>query len=546
MEDPSKSVSTALPCVVQVGFAGSRRLFDNPPVDADVEAQWNSVVLEHVLRSLDEMRVKLALQPQHFLCGISQIACGADTIFTRACSAREVPQRIFLPQALDDYLSASSSNGEPDFTPTQEKEARSLLTSPHIIQERVVSFSQDRSDRFRETNAQILRVSDVVICLLRVDAEGKAGGTNELLQRASEVKIPALEIRVGVADGKPVCQDYWHVDGANMPPSIPKPLTKVKFARSGDALPSSEEYCVSLKKLVSTQAKLQQRLFKYAAVLIIAAHILATFCATVALALHGLGGHGEHESHPASLAESLIPWLLGVELVLLAAGFVIHQYLHHSKAASVWANARVVAELSRSIQAIHPRHLYLEHLFRLPLPHRFRSLLRTLSVLHLRSTRTSRNDPWKARRDTYVSKRIDHQIDFYEKGLAIDKRRLKRFRRCFLVFSTLAMAATAAKLYLILYATGEQPIAAWPQLLGTLAIMMPVLAVAGLSWLAALDCEARVETFEETHAFLHRQQKFLACADTGAEFDRLIIETEAVLLGEVINWFSRRANTGVT
>lgn len=83
-------------------------------------------------------------------------------------------------------------------------------------------------------------------------------------------------------------------------------------------------------------------------------------------------------------------------------------------------------------------------------------------------------------------------------------------------------------------------------LLGILAIVLPVVAVSGLSWAAAFDCEARIETFAETGGFLRRQRPVLEMADTEAEFERLLVETEMVLLGEIANWYSRRANTHIT
>jgi hypothetical protein len=53
------------------------------------------------------------------------------------------------------------------------------------------------------------------------------------------------------------------------------------------------------------------------------------------------------------------------------------------------------------------------------------------------------------------------------------------------------------------------------------------------------------ETFGETLDFLTREWKMVVVADTGAEFDRLVIETETVLRGESANGYIRRAYTGV-
>ena len=105
------------------------------------------------------------------------------------------------------------------------------------------------------------------------------------------------------------------------------------------------------------------------------------------------------------------------------------------------------------------------------------------------------------------------------------------------------MAATAFKAALLLKHVNNESLLA---VLGSLAVTLPVLAVGGLSWTAAVDCEARVQTFEETLHFLRRQRPYLEQAASGPEFDRLLIETETVLLGEISNWYSRRSNKNVS
>ncbi|KFI23212.1 hypothetical protein [Nitrosococcus oceani] len=276
----------ALPCVVQIGFAGSRQLFEKPPADPDAERQWRNTVEQYLVKSLGELPRQLKLSSHHFLCGISQIACGADTLFSRACQTLQIPQRLFLPQPAGDYLAAASSSGTPDFTPAQRREAESLLASEHIIQQRVISQSPDRTERFRETNAEILRVSDAIVCLLRDDSQDKAGGTNELLERAKAIGVPALEIRIAVQNSHPVCHHTWHSnsDRPFRPPAVPEPLDQFSLLAGEEKFPATPNGSSDWKEFASGWAKKHQQLFRYAAALIITLHILATLCATVALA----------------------------------------------------------------------------------------------------------------------------------------------------------------------------------------------------------------------------------------------------------------------
>src|SRR5688572_4565999 len=134
----SDTPAPGLPLVVQVGFAGSRALFDertHPQVRVDDFSDAMLVDLKERLRALPS---QLGLSERHFICGLSQLAIGADTIFTRALLELNWPQRFFLPQNRDDFLAAVGSDGKPDFDARQRDAARTLFESPHAIQERVV------------------------------------------------------------------------------------------------------------------------------------------------------------------------------------------------------------------------------------------------------------------------------------------------------------------------------------------------------------------------------------------------------------------------
>ena len=475
-----------LPCAVQLGFAGSRQLFVEAEMDDKSRAQLDAKVVLYLSGCLGRLRQQLRLETNHFLVGMSQMACGADMLFARAClqsTPQPIPQRIVLPQHRAAYLSAIGSNGSPDFTPEQRADAEALLNEKHIIEERVVSHSADRRTQFVDTNTEILRVSDVLICLLRQASPALAGGTNELLERAKVRGTPCLEVRVGLVNGEPTFAEVWHHLDENssfLRPHLPPELNQGSIHLPTEPLPTITEYCELLKKLVSTQAKGHQQLFKFAAVAIIATHTLATVCATLAVAWHS--GDSHHE--PFSLFSSgPIPILLIIELIFLAVGFAVHRHLHHSQAARLWAVARVVAELARSSRALEGHQLYLQYLFRLPLPHHFRFLLRTLNVLHLRSTWSLRNDAWQPRRDYYIVNRVDDQIRFYEQRLAEDERRLWTCKWAFTICSLLAIGATLLKLLVTIQSHPPETLLT---ILGSLAIILPVLAVSGLSWAAAL------------------------------------------------------------
>jgi hypothetical protein len=178
---------------MQLGFAGSRLLYAATPASAAQAATWDAQVksgLEAVLRAL----------PAPPSAGVSQVAIGADTVFTRACQALGIAQRVLLPQPLDDFLAAGEP-GAPDFDPAQKAVARALLASPHIVDVRVASAATDRAQRFEDTNAEIVRASDALLCLLREGAGALRGGTHDLIGRARAQGKPVAVYEVVLRDG---------------------------------------------------------------------------------------------------------------------------------------------------------------------------------------------------------------------------------------------------------------------------------------------------------------------------------------------------------
>ena len=331
-----------LPCVVQLGFAGSRRLFEDPPTDSEKLAELHLAVETFLTERLARLSNELKLDRNHFLVSISQVASGADTDFTKACRTLKIPQRICLPQHREAYLSAKDGDRNPDFKPEERAESEALLAAEHIIQERVVSHSSDRSVQFKYTNVEILRVSDVIICLLRENASNKPGGTNQLLERARSRGTAVLEIRVSLKDGKPAFREQWHNIDPNDPnhefktPRLPDELVKLKLKKPTAIPPSRDEFCETLDKFASQQADKNQFRFKFAAVVIISTHAFATLLATIAVAFHSVANaHGKLPETGASvtadfLAEMAIPLMLAFEVISLLFGFFVHRDLHHS------------------------------------------------------------------------------------------------------------------------------------------------------------------------------------------------------------------------
>jgi hypothetical protein len=539
----------ALPLVVHVGFAGSRFLFDrrdHPKVDADA---FERAVQAELVKHLRALPGTLHLTPRHRLCGVSQVAIGADTAFTRACAELGLDQRVLLPESREAYLAAVGTDGTPDFDGRAREAARELLAGAHIIEERVVSQASDRHARFEDTSAAIARISDVVVSVRRHGATPKPGGTLSLLERAELRGHPVLDIVVAVGPGgAPRFTSAWRQEKTFRPPSFTTDLAALGAgsapARPDGAPPSADAYAQTLKRVAGDRARSRQTVFTYAAFIIIVTHVLATIFAVIALVVHG---------------GAAIPLLLGGELLLLGAGFYVHQLLHHAQAAREWALARLVAEIGRSAHAARGVTERLGYLFDLPMPPAVRPLLHALDVLRLREARRPPAGPPAGtpaeRRSTYVAERLDAprtqggQIAYYAWRLEKERRWLAAARWTFRACTLAAIVATLSKLLSKAWWPSWLP-HGWHEpsasVFGSLAIVLPVIAVAALSLAASFDLEARVHTYEGMAEFLERQRTLLTRETiTEHEFATLALETEGTLLGETATWYSRRAFTSV-
>jgi hypothetical protein len=521
----------SLRLVVQLGFAGSRVLV---PTDWDpsLVAKFEDALVQALTARLNALRRDLGLTA-HFFCGISQIAVGGDTVFTRACAESNMVQRIFLPQHRDDFLNARGDSGA-DFSPAQQAAARELLARPHIIQECVVSDARERAVRFEDVNLEIVDQCDLLLCLVRKDGGERRGGTQHAMDVATSRDVPVLEIEVGVAGTAPVLEEKWHKKNHFQLPAAPDAVAHAEDLEVDelDSVPDARSYDERLHAYASERAASHQAFFQSAARRVILAHLTATFLASVALALHGW---------------SVLWALLACEVVCLSLGFAIHLYVHHASASRNWAFARATAEITRSTLAVFGIRTTLNFLLALPYPPSLKPLLRTLAVLHLRAIHSPRGLSWDDQRQKYVVGRVSNQIEYYEKYGKHSERAARHASWTFFWATLFAIVATSMKL-LVVTEVWRLPSDWEPWLaktLGTLAIVLPVLAVGALSLAAALDREARGHTFEELATFLRAQKVRLEQARSEREFVRLVLETESHLLAENATWLTRRTFTGL-
>lgn len=572
---------------LHVGFAGARDLGFKGLSTEVAEARFAALVAK-LAETLGGLNQHLGLHSGYFSVGLSQVAVGADSVFADACARAGVLQRVLLPQPRDGFLNGTGSTG-PDFDEAQKQAAIARLDAAHVIQEWVVSNSADRHTRFRECSFEILRLSDVVLTLQPTGAEtgGRPGGTNEFLAAARRHRKVILECQFSfTSEGELDWSVRQSVPDHHVYPQLP--------ALFDQPLPRGN-FIALLKQRASARADQLKRQFEARMQIVIRAHVVATGIAAAALAL------SYAMPDKTIILATVVGLLLLIELFLLIFGWLTHQRLHQDQNTIDWATARLTAEAARSAHTLGPgddklavannpehattavhrleaqgmskffgdiigrlfkrqatvhsevetktvrfagQHTHLKALFDLPMPEDFRALTRTLNVLHLEATRPNKAADWRELRDRYIRERLDTtltknrgQIPYFDQELSLAEQVVRRAHRLFNMFVGIAVAATAVKLALSMFAIKLSVLAAT---LSWLAIFMPVLAVAVMSISANLDKDARASTYRDVKKFLERQRDLLEAAETEPEFLRLQTECEVKLLSEALHWYYRR------
>jgi len=524
----------ALPLTLQIGFAGSRSLLAHLPAGLPAHDQLRAE-FKAVLLNLHQT---LQLSPQVFFTAVSQLAVGADTLFTELVAELGWPQRILLPQARDEFFAAAGSAG-PDFQPEDLRRAQALLESPHIIEERVVSTANTRTERFQETNLRILEEADVLLCMQVQGAERRPGGTSDMLARALARKQCVLVLTLRADAGEGPLLEFSRLGGGLPDAAVTLPSCVQTAGESiklqGTDLPKLDSYVAAVKMAGSKRAGRRRVGFQFAAGVVIGTHVMATLIALLALKL----GH---------VSEWVVIGLLLFEVGLLLWGYFTHRWLHNEHALRDWAMARLCAEIARSVRSLRGMPMALDHLRQLGLPPELSSLIKTLNVLHLHDNREMPAANLPMLRQRYLSERMNDprsgQEPYYKQEKASSLRYFNAASNAFVLLSVLALLATVSKLLiLVIHPAGNWVV--WKDIAGPAAILLPVVAVGFMSLATAMDWDARAHSFNDTHLFVQRQSEYIAATASLREFTSLALQTESRLLGETLSWFARRAYVGV-
>jgi hypothetical protein len=497
---------TLFPRFTVIGFVGARKLTDSAAPGA--AARREKLLGERLGQILDKLQGETL--PQHSLVALSSLAEGSDTLFAEAIAARNLPHKVFLPQTSDMFFNAK------DFDPPKSlARSQALLGGANVIEIRVASVAQERRVRFSECGYEIANACDVLIAAFDPASEARPGGTRETLQFARFLGTRTFEI--ALTGDMAVTETPAGTLRTTPGRKNLAPLLEIEL----DEHPKADVYLPAvdaLKRQASSVSRQFKNLFQYSAGLVVAAHVFATLIVGYSIT------YGVHK-----------PWLTGVKIIILFAGFSLPICIMKFMPQRRWATARMTAEMCRSILALRGFQAPPGYFRALVLPE-LEPLIQSLDVLHLQASAANRMSP-EAFAQEYARTRIDVQIRFYESKEAGAKWKLKVLEGLFFAFSGAALLMSLLYLSLELNWLAQHPkteLAA-----RFLALVFPIMAAGTASLVPILDLDRRIERFQTMAVFLREERECLGSSGGSVILASIVNRVERALLQEVVEWYSK-------
>ena len=483
-----------------VGFTGHRGLADPDRIAG---------AIEQVLQRLERAGAPLA--------AVSSVARGSDTLFVKAAQGRQLPWLLMLPFPQEEF--------RKDFSPAEWAVAETLMrqaVSTHIEPpaEGNRPAGAARNDAFLECGIRTVDNCEVLVAVWDGLPARGSGGTGDIVGYARSQKKPLVWIHA--LTGAVVEENL-----AAVPEAAP-PATGLAAAHALDLREGG------LPELQATLAYFDEAAVRHAPAAreLITRMILLHLTATAVALLAPLLGFW------AWVAFVLI--MLKIT-ALLYADRLQHrgQQVHHE-----WLRHRIVAELCRSAVGTWPLRFSdcVHQSFMVP---GFRDWQRSLRLWRLLKPPIERDV--EAMKTAYDQGRMEEQICYFTTQLERAEKKLGTWRR---VAKYSTRAAIACAVLVLVLSIGHHPPASASQsdipeltqmmkdVLKYFSLVLPLLSASVLHWLVAQDCGRRAVRNREMLSFLIRARERVRAVTTWSGLERLVSETETMLLLEVLEWHS--------
>jgi len=485
----NNSAGSQLPLFHFVGFTGHRHI-DDP---------------ELIARAIGEALDSLRKDTPGDWVALASVAEGGDQLFVQQVLQRGLSWHAILPLPAKEFAA--------DFTPGKWSEVEDLLQRAEHVQ--IANEEGTREDAYLDCGLETVNGADLLIAVWNGEPARGKGGTAEIVEYARAIGRPLIIIDANT--GQRHAENWNGIDARDIALTA---LNRLPDARTWGGNPfNAPDAVFAFQQKCDHQATRSAPGVRRMTVATVLLHVFATFIAAAALAW---------SLHLATLA-----WVKFLCLGIgVAAAFVLRRRMHSERS---WVKCRLAAEYCRSALAIWglPRASQLLQYLDLPVVHH---LARSLRVLHGRATagREVRIEDFQS---IYSEKRIQDQLDYYNRQEQRALPLLRRLRRLFWFATVLAMACVAAYAITLTLHVHVPP---WLEIgaFGFLPIFLPVVAAATISIVSINDLQRRVARYRDMQAVLeHSLIQVRHCA-TWNSLERVVLRTERALLQEVIEWHS--------
>lgn len=498
---------------VFVGFTGHRDLPASNP--------------EFIGRRIREALVRIEAHTGGPLAAISSAAKGADTLFVEAVQERNWPWFLLLPFPEDEFFNNADFDHDRDAL-ARARHLASRATGRYIEPRQAGGAEVARNAAFEACSFRTVDECDVLVAVWKgPEQDIKRGGTSATVLRAREQGKPLIWIHAET--GQMVEEGLSELPKdrkTNEPSTASAPLAQ---AAGADGLEVLKRTLLAYDEKASDHGPKARELLSS----LIWMHLLGTSVGLIAPVFDALPWYAGFE----------LPWLGGLallvvapvafKLVILVIAAIRGRRLHHLK--EEWLHHRIVAELCRSAVGTWPLHHASRAHEALIVPG-FREWQRTLSRWHLFSAAPGDT---QASKQEYLEHRLRDQLKYFRGELAKAKGKLRWWRPAAKYATPLAILSGVAAV-IMGWKHGEHSAAfdTTKAILKYLSLILPLAAGWAFSWLVSQDYGRRVARNGYMIEYLEAMERRLQAAATREVVDRLVAESETMLLLEVLEFNS--------
>ncbi|MDB6171595.1 MAG: hypothetical protein JWL59_906 [Chthoniobacteraceae bacterium] len=519
-----------------LGFVGKRRLANESNTRQAVQTE-----LESLLTAAHKEHAKLV--------AVSSPAIGGDLIFAEECLRMGIPWRAILPFDSLEFL-------KDDFSTRDEARFRQCIEKAYAVEVAPVDISLveanpahgdpvinqgNRNAAYLDAGYRVVESSDVVLFVWD-GVSGGVGGSGDAWNYAETLKKPVWcwnpqtgrDERHRWPGNTGQGRDHKRLFNARLMPELLATLEALPqgYRKGKD---TAMQWAVRARfNQLDTLALREQEKTKGGLQRVLTLHLVATVAAGISFTF--LGGQHHPEFWSLALFTAIVGWTKPVCAYLALRH---EKALHHDRHQDHWVDARVAAELCRSILITWTIPNQPQNIFDVEDFPRFRRLIHSLL------TTRALDQPTIAAQSTleeacasYVNDRLIDQADFFEKKRAAALKQHRIWHAIF-VAATLYVIAGGSLLAAAHTKGLHFPMPDWTeQILACLLIIAPFLATYALAIQTIHDTRRRLARYAVMALYLRRQMDAIVQSRSSVARLRLIAATERMLIEELHEWDS--------